>query len=476
MSKDIVKALLLCPAYALAAFLILISSSTTNATILINDGGLTNINAASEDIEVANGPGGTSTVLNVMPGADIGINVDDRSIGLSEQSVLLFSGGSAQGSLTMTDDSVAFLGGTANIAGDISADGNSELQINNNATIGGEVFAEGNAIVNFLGGEVDTFGIGGNATATINGGSIDDDLDTEGDAVLNVIDVFVNDDVDADDNGVMNLMGGLFDEDVEAAGNSTINILGGDYVRIFSDGASLVANEGTVNVTGGVFGEAGVDDGGSALATLGGTVNFSGASIAGAADSMAPTATFSAVLNGKVNLSDVQFGGLAVEASTNGTANVGDDVSASSFNASVFGGGTLNISGGEADALDIFAELGGEINLIGGTFATANVTLETNSILTIFGSDFTFNDIPVEDLNSVLGPGAFDDTTGELRTIAGDLAGAFGDGTLFDLSFTRSFIPPDVSQIFLVTIPEPSTMMLFSCLLVGIVMKRHHRS
>lgn len=449
----------------------LLYSRTACATIMVNNGGLNSISAPSDDIEVADGVGGTSTVVNVMTGADIGVNLDGRSIGLTQQSVLLFSGGSAQGNITITGNSVAFLGGTTNVAGDILADGDTELQINNNTTVGGEVFAEGNATVGFLGGEVDTFGIGGNATATINGGSIDDDLDTEGDAVLNVLDVFVNDDVDADDNGVMNLMGGLYDEDVEAAGNSTINITGGDYVRIFSDGANLVANEGTVNVSGGTFGEAGVDDGGSALATLGGTLNFDGAAIAGVGGGTAPTATFSAVLNGTVNLSNTQFGNLVIEAGNNGVANI-DGVTATSISATPTAGGTLNIAGGEADSLNVLAELGGEMYLSGGTFGSIDVGLETNSILTIVGMNFAFNGTPIEDLNSVLGPGAFDDGSGELRTIAGDITGALADGSSFSLSFTRGFIPPDAAQVFLVQVPEPMTLVLASCLLVGALIKR----
>ncbi|QDS96933.1 hypothetical protein HG15A2_01920 [Adhaeretor mobilis] len=445
--------------------------SDAQATVMINNGGLNNISTPSEDLDVSNGAGATSTVLNIMDGADIGVNGDGRSVGLSEQSVLNFSGGIAQGGITMTGNSIANLTGSSDISGDISADGNSELQINSNASVGGEVFIEGNATASFLGGEVEVFGIGGAATATINGGSINDDLVAEGDAIVTVHDVFVNDDVDAGDSGVVHLMGGLFDEDVTAAGNSTINISGGDYVRIFSDGAALTAEQGTINVTGGIFGETGVDDGGLALATLGGTLNFDGAEIAGTTEDMAPTAAFSAALNGKVNLSNVDFGNLVVETSTNGTVNLGE-ITAKDISATVFGGGELNILSGEADSLSIFAELAGEINLRGGDFGDSLVTLESESILTVFGSDLTFNGTPVEDLNAVLGAGAFDEATGKLGTIAGDLAGVLADGSAFSLSFSRSFIPPTASQVFLVQVPEPSTTVLLSCLLMGLAMKK----
>jgi hypothetical protein len=320
-------------------------------------------------------------------------------------------------------------------------------------SVSGEVFIGGSGTGSFLGGEVDVFGVGENATATIDGGSVDDDLDAGGNAVLTVVDIFVNDDVDAEDNGVMNLMGGLFDEDLTAADSSSINISGGQYVRVFSDGAELVAEEGTVNVTGGVFGEAGVDEGGTVLATLGGRVLFSGATIAGADSGTAPTATFSAKLNGEINISDVEFGDLAIDAGNCGKITI-QDFAADDMTVATIGNGEVDVVSGEADALTVFAELGGLVNIRGGEFLDADLEAQSGSVITVFGSSFSVNGSPA--------------TFGAIPEVAGEIAGVLSDGTPFTATFRRQFFPvADAGQVVLA--PEPASLAMLLLAICGVL-------
>ncbi len=430
-------------------------TAPATATVMLNNGGLNNINAASDDLEVSDGPGATSTVVNVMTGADIGTNGDGRSIGLTQQSVLLFSGGSAQGNITMGDNSVAFLNGSANVAGDISADGDTELQINNSATVGGEVFAEGNATVSFLGGEVDTFGIGGNATATINGGSIDDDLDTEGDAVLTVIDVFVNDDVDAADNGVMNLMGGIYDEDVEATDSSTINISGGEFVRIASRGANLVASGGVINVSAGTFGTAGENDGGFIVAASGGVINMSGATIAGADTGAAAPVPIQSSLNGVVNIAGMEFNDLEVAALTGGRVDltnvVADNLSLE------FAAGLSTLDNVTADGFSLAANLGSIIWILDGDLGDGSITAFGGSKVTIFGSGFMVNGVPF--------------AGGEIPFISGDISLTLPSGAQLNATFQRQPGPGNQAAI-IELVPEPGSLTMIGVLAASIACLR----
>lgn len=416
-------------------------AAPARATVMLNDGGLNNINAASDDLEVSDGPGATSTVVNVMSGADIGTNGDGRSIGLTQQSVLLFSGGTAQGNIEMADNSVAFINGSASVGGDISADGATELQINTSAAVSGEVFAEGDATVSFLGGEVDTFGIGGNATATINGGSIDDDLDTEGDAVLNVLDVFVNDDVDAADNGVMNLMGGIYDEDVEATDSSTINISGGEFIRIASRGANLVSSGGTINISAGTFGTAGEADGGSIVAAAGGVINMSGATIAGADTGTAAPVPVQASLNGVIDIAGMEFNDLEITALTGARVDLTDVIADDLL--LDFAAGLSVLDNVTADGFSLTANFGSLVSILDGDLGDGSITAFGGSKVSILGSNFLVNGVPF--------------AGGEIPFISGDISLTLPSGAPFTATFQRQPGPGNQAAI-IELIPEPATL------------------
>jgi hypothetical protein len=226
----------------------------------------------------------------------------------------------------------------------------------------------------------------------------------------------------------------------------------------------MIAEGGTIHVTGGIFGESGVNDGGLVRAAFGGLVHFMGAEIAGADDGTAPVATLSALTNGELNVSDVAFGDLVLEANTGGTVNVGD-ITAENISVSMLGGGTVNFQAGEADSLEVLAELESFVNLRGGHFGVIDVTLQTNSVLTIFGNSFTFFGTPVE----LLPEEAFVRETGELRTIGGisALAGALADGMPFSLSYSRQLNPPG-TRVFLIRVPEPTGLALAALAAAGL--------
>jgi hypothetical protein len=320
--------------------------------------------------------------------------------------------------------------------------------------VGGELLVDGDGSVEFEGGEVNVFVAAGNASALISGGSIGDALEVSENSQVNILDVDISDDVDAFHNALLNLQGGTFGEDVTASDMAALHITGGSFPAIFSDGAELTASQGTVSVTGGMFGEPGVSDGGRGVATLGGHLVFQGAEIAGANDGTAPIAEFSSVLNGLVEISEVRFGELLLEAANSGTINL-QDVVADSIQISALAGGVTNILGGHAASVTAMAEIGGAVNLQGGSFEEFSVTLLSESILTITGHSFTFNGTPIDELDAVLGdPDAFIEETGELRVVAGDLAGILADGSTFGLQFSREFTPLPGARVFLV--PEPA--------------------
>jgi hypothetical protein len=423
------------------------------ATTILSNGMINDINGPSDDIALSNGPGDSSTIANVMAGADISANDDDLSIALLQNSVLLFSGGVAQGDVSVEGNSVAFLQGTATIGGNLSIADNGELQFSDASLVEGDVELDDNATADFSGGTVvGEVVVAGDATAMFTGGTFEDTIVGEDNGVITIEFAIAEDNVEAADDAVIHILGGEVLGSVESVGSAVVNISGGAFPAIFSDGEELVAEGGTIHVTGGVFGEAGVDDGGSAIATVGASLRFQGAEIAGVEDGIAPLVSFSSRLNGVVEISDVAFGDLELEALNGGKISV-DDFSAGSVSVTMFAGATVDVEGGEADSLDVFAELGSFINLRGGNFEDVDVTLETDSILTVYGNSFTYLGIPIE----LLPEDGFIEETGELRGVSGTLAGVLRDGSPFSLSFSRQISPLPGARVFLVQVPEPAT-------------------
>lgn len=423
-----------------AALVLASSGHFATAATLLNDGAVNNVSApTTEDLEVRDGggPPARTTTLNVLSGADI------PGIKALETSVLNISGGTVQNNVSVEDQATFQMTG---------------------GTVLGIVELSGNAQGQFQGGTVTVFGLDGQARATVDGGQIDDDMDALGTSELTVLNTFVNDDVDAGDQGVMHLRGGVFDEDVTASDAAIINISGGQFVRIFSREASLVANQGTVNVTGGTFGTSGRNEGGAVVATLGGVVNFANAQIAGLAESKSPTATLSAALNGVVNVNNVAFGQLALEAKNGGALTL-HEFSAKEVSATVVAGGILNLLGGQGEELMISAELGSQVTLRGGDFDHFQSELQTGAEMRVYGTSFVVNGIPITELDQVLGDSnAFVEETGELRLVGGTIVGKYLDGTSFQLDFTRGFASQPPARIFLVPEPVSGGLAAVGCL------------
>lgn len=499
-------------------FVLAMRPALTQATDVLNNGMANSISAASDDLQVRNGA--SPTTLNVLEGAQIGavpeqdppLPAEGRSIGLFDASVLNFSGGEVAGSVDVLDSSVANLSGGL-IGDDLRVGGSGQVALSgtkveddvfqesgsfnmSGGEVGDQFFVSGNATLNLgeaagpinddlfiqdsamltmAGGTLgDELFVQGNARAVISGGYIDDDLNANNDAIIDVSFVEIDDSVDTTDNGAVRFGNGIVNGGFEAADTSSIDIEGGVFENILSDGEVVLAAGGTVNITGGTFGTAGVDDGGSIGSSLGGTVNLLGGQVAGVADGNAPTATLTAVLNGVTNLSGVAFGDLVLEAGNNGTLNA-TDFEASTVSARAVAGGVVRITGGQANELEIAPELGGEVVLEGGEFGSITISLESESQLAIVGDLFTVNGTPVGGLDAALGDAdAFIEDTGELRLVAGEVEGVFVDGSPFSLSFTRAFVPGQSASVFLQTpvIPEPSSgglAMLAIVTLLGLV-------
>lgn len=484
-----------------AASLFSFLSSAALATNLFDNGAANTLNTASEDVSVADSTGGMPTTLTIADGAVIATVPDeDLSILVSGSSILNFEGGEAAGTLTANDsavvtvsggqigedlevnggvftlsgtgrvdDDVRFAGGTftMNDGGEVNdqffVTGSANLTLGATAgPINDDLFIRDTANLNMAGATLgDELFVQGDATANITGGYVDDDLNANDNAVINVSFLEVDDSVDASGNGLVNFSAGIVNGGFEAVGSSIINVSGGTFENILSDGEVVLAGGGTINISGGTFGTAGVDDGGAIGSSLGGTLNLTGATVAGVAEGTAPTATINAVLNGETNVSNVAFGDLVLEAANSGTLTA-DDFTANGVAANALSGGVVIIEGGDADSLTIATDLGGDVLLTGGSFDEISAGLVgAGSSLTIIGDEFTYNGTPIADVDALLGDsGAFIEETGELRTVSGTIAGVLADGSDFSISFNREFVPVPGAQVFLQAVPEPNGQLL----------------
>jgi hypothetical protein len=461
-------------AYAVLLFsFALLPIRETAAQLLLNDGLENSVSAASSDLEVRDGPGPAPdpTTLNVLDGAAIA-EQDDLSIALLENSILSMTGGETAGAVTVSDQAQASVSGGV-IGGEVLVEGTAKFTLTGDGLLDNDVAIESATVFEMTGGTIaGEIVLADDAVGTFSGGTLEDTLVVEGNAVVTVHSINAEDNVEAADDAVVQLLGGTFEGSLEAVGDSHLQISGGSFPALFSGGEEVLATEGgRIDILGGEFGEAGEeDDEGGVLASLGSVVNYSGASVAGVAEGNAPTARFSALLNGTINVSNATFGPLSLAAANNGLVKV-DDVVADEISVATLAGGTVDIAGGVAESLDVFAELAGKVKLRGGSFAEIQVELVTDSILTVFGHSFTFLGTPVESLPG----GAFVSATGELRTIGGELAGILADGSSFSLTFSRQFNPAPGARVFLVQVPEPGSILLAISAVAGLCTLRRRR-
>ncbi len=428
---------------ALGNSVVSISGGTISDDLIVNDSATVYLSSSTFDDIIM---GGNSTV--VMTGGFL----DEPRI--SGSALFQFSGG-------RIDDLIGLVS-------------NSRVEISGTALVDDDLFFAGD-LITMSGGRVDDeFWIGTSdegatlSTGTrgvITGGQVLDDLNVVSDAVLDVYDIELADSIDSSDTSVTNVYGGTVEGSVSPTDSSVVNIYGGQFPNVFSDGEQLLAIGGTLNVFGGVFGQAGVDDGGNAGATLGGTLNYSGGLIAGIDTGDAPTATFSALINAQVNLSDSVFARLVLEAGNNGVLNA-SGYQAETVDVRAIANGTVNLLGSGADELTITVELAGIVNLKGGDFGDIDATLLSEGVLNVFGHSFKFNNVPLEDVDAVFGTGGYIESTGEIRFVSGNLSGLLRNGDPFEMSFTRFAVQG--ARLFVTIVPEPGTcsLCLFSALLL----------
>ncbi|TWT36457.1 hypothetical protein KOR34_13630 [Posidoniimonas corsicana] len=467
------------------------------AATIYSNGAVNLISTASPDVEAQDGPGATSTILNVVSGADIaaapsGDPNEGRSIGLTGSSVLLFSGGSAAGDIQAADNSVAFIVGSASVGGNIEATGAAEVQISSSANIGGNLLISGAATATMFGGVIDDLEAGDDAVVTFSstarvdddafftgssrlvasggrfddelqffdntsahftGGEVNDDLVVAGSAQV-VIDYFqVDDTIEASDSSHTTINGGLI-SNVEAAGNSVVEINGGVFAP---EGGAIGSFGGRVTATGGVFGVAGSTDAIEIPAVAGGAVRISGVEVAGAGDGMAPPAVIANSLNGSVELNSMRLGDLSVNTITGASTTLRDLVAGAVAVELQAGTGEIDIT--SADSLSVTADLGSRLDIKGGDFGASDLRVLGGSSVRIFGSDFLVNGIvPV-------GSSQFPYV---VPFGSGSISGTLADGSAFSTTFARAF----GGNTEIVLIPEPASATLVLLAAASALMRR----
>lgn len=101
----------------------------------------------------------------------------------------------------------------------------------------------------FVGTDEDSdtsFNVSDNSIGKISGGEIENDVEADGNAQIDIYGGIMHDDVEAFGAGTINIYGGTVRDDVEAFGAGTINIYGGEVV----EDVEAFAN-GVINIFGG---------------------------------------------------------------------------------------------------------------------------------------------------------------------------------------------------------------------------------
>lgn len=223
--------------FALGIGLVLAVSPAWAATTF-NDGAVHNINGASDQLEILDGPGNAPTTVNVQTGAVVGAGLTNYSANVRNNSNFNMSGGSLNDELFLFD----------------------------------------------------------NASAHLTGGSIGDDLTLDNSATVLVDSVTVNDDVEANGASKVTINNGSFDEDIEANGTAKVAIFGGMF-QTGTDGANVTASgDSVVDIHGGTFGVGHTDAAGGFFANTNAVINIYGGNIANQPQGL------NAIGNGKINV------------------------------------------------------------------------------------------------------------------------------------------------------------------------------
>ena len=407
----------------------------------------------------------------VLNDASIGVMTDGEldTLEMSGASQFIFTGGliddldAATGDTSLTfggtarfDDDVFFAGSTfvMNAGPIVPVEDDGEIEdvafpvIDDELYIGSD--GEEDAMENLI-------PVPGPRVATINGGTIFDDLNLLGEGtVVNVNDVQLEDSIDAFAGTTVNVFGGNIEGAVSATA-AVANISGGTVGEV----AVALGPPGVMNVTGGTF-----KQGISVVAGATGTIN-------GATVEQFDGNEINAALGATMTVESVE--GVEIDMSaTNASELLVLDFDAT--DASVTGGSQseVQVDGGEADNLVLNIEGGSTLVLRGGKFGNIVADVQGDDVLgtstlIIRGKEFFYNGIPLDDLNNQL-PGAFNESTGELLTISGDITGTLRDGREFDMAYTRDFIPAAVGRVILEVVPEPSSVVLVA--LAGLLCTR----
>ncbi|QDT67874.1 hypothetical protein MalM25_07820 [Planctomycetes bacterium MalM25] len=453
---------------------------TALATTIFDDGGVNVLTGPIDDIEVRDSVSAAPTFV-ISNGAQIGFQLnpddtlfidpgtmepvsanDDHSIAIFDTSIVSMSGGETADSVVANDIS-RFAMTSGDVGDDVIANDNAsvtiaggsfdDLFVNDNATAamsGGSIDnpeVDGSGQFLFSGGRVDDMNITGNGRVVVSGTAlIDDDAFFTGSARLETTGGQFDDELQFYDTTTASLNGGNVGDDLVAAGSSQIDILdftisdtleaeGSSNTNVFGGTIGVIESleSSVVNFFGGTV-EEGV------IAILGGTVNVDGGVFA---PIDAPEVL--ANLNGTVNIESTVSDELDIESTSGGQVNVIDaTVGSMGVNALA---GDVDLLGGEADSLEVFAELEGTVEVFGGDFLVADFEAQSGATITIYGTEFFAFGQPLG-----FGPIPF---------IAGDLTGTLSDGSPLNATFRRQFFPVDeAAQIILVQLPEPGSVLI----------------
>jgi hypothetical protein len=242
------------------------------AGTLFNDGFIHNISDGSLAgcrIDVHSGPGGTTTTLNVLPGAVLDSGVDAAAIKSpsGEQSIINISGGTVTGNFAAMDCHTA---GPHSISGGMISGGTYGvvLQEGGYSLSGGVIsgplpgWFRTNAVVDFVGGTLDGDGgaiVSDNAQLNVHSGLMQS-------ANFHAI--------TASHNSTTHVYGGTV-TGVETSGNAAVTVHGGTITAPAGKPDAVVVRHGIVNIRGGDI-KANAALGGVELITFQGTVGIYG--------------------------------------------------------------------------------------------------------------------------------------------------------------------------------------------------------
>ncbi|MEM9348053.1 MAG: PEP-CTERM sorting domain-containing protein [Planctomycetota bacterium] len=225
--------------------LALAAAPPVSAQTFIEDGGTTTIESMiNEFIGVFDGPGDQpTTVVFESPANITGLDPDDDSVFVVDNSIVIINGGNFVGNITAFDDATLTInGGVINddVIGFGSNTGSNTLVVTG-GSIGDdlEIYSDGTLTVTggSVGEDLEAFE---DSFLSFSGGTVANNFTVYDDATALVTGGFIDNDLEAINNAAITVRGGSIAEDTEASGSATIDIFGGTLGTSIASGGNSV--------------------------------------------------------------------------------------------------------------------------------------------------------------------------------------------------------------------------------------------